>query len=87
LFGFLIIVAVIGGVVRTFLRRDLTTRAKLVGRSKKALAVPSAASTTLPAPGWYADPSGHGQMRWYDGARWTDAVIVDGQQQRDPSCS
>ncbi len=26
----------------------------------------------LPAPGWYADPSGRTRLRWWDGARWTD---------------
>jgi hypothetical protein len=30
-----------------------------------------AAPTT--AAGWYPDPSGGGQMRWWDGYRWTDA--------------
>lgn len=25
-------------------------------------------------PGWYPDPSNPAQLRWYDGARWTDAV-------------
>lgn len=23
-------------------------------------------------PGWYSDPSGQPQMRWWDGATWTD---------------
>lgn len=25
-------------------------------------------------PGWYADPSRHAPLRWFDGFRWTDAV-------------
>lgn len=26
-------------------------------------------------PGWYPDPSGHGQ-RWWDGSRWTEHYVV-----------
>jgi hypothetical protein len=26
------------------------------------------------APGWYPDPIGRAQTRWFDGQRWTDAV-------------
>lgn len=29
--------------------------------------------TTGPAPGWY--PDGHGEQRWWDGARWTDRTL------------
>lgn len=31
--------------------------------------------TPLPAAGWYHDPSGEPQQRWWDGTTWTDHVL------------
>lgn len=36
------------------------------------------------APGWYADPSGRHELRWWDGARWRDAVVSKGIRGDDP---
>ncbi len=36
------------------------------------------------APGWYPDPYGRHEFRWYDGAQWTDAVTSHGRQAIDP---
>ena len=82
LFGVLILVAVVVGVVRTFTRRDLTLREKLVGGPKKS-APHAVVSTTLPKPGWYADPAGRAEMRWFDGTRWTGDVVSGGRQSRE----
>ncbi len=30
-----------------------------------------------PAPGWYADPGGSAEFRWWDGRSWTDALSPD----------
>ncbi|MDQ3648263.1 MAG: DUF4870 domain-containing protein [Actinomycetota bacterium] len=32
---------------------------------------PPGASSPLPAPGWYPDPSQPGAQRWWDGTQWT----------------
>nr|WP_114854513.1 DUF4041 domain-containing protein [Brachybacterium sp. YJGR34] len=35
-------------------------------------------------PGWYPDPSGRHEQRWWDGGRWRDAVIDQGVRSDDP---
>jgi len=42
-----------------------------------------AAGSTVPA-GWYADPSGRFELRYWDGAAWTEHVSRAGQQFTDP---
>jgi len=39
---------------------------------------------TSPQPGWYADPVGAHDLRWWDGGRWTDAVVKDAVQGTSP---
>lgn len=34
--------------------------------------------------GWYPDPSGRHQLRYFDGRRWNDAVADDGNRSVDP---
>ncbi len=36
------------------------------------------------APGWYADPLGRAEQRYYDGNEWTPHISVKGAQQVDP---
>src|SRR5690242_10889684 len=40
-----------------------------------------------PAAGWYADPSGQHEARYWDGTRWTDRVADRGVENRgsDPT--
>jgi uncharacterized protein YxjI len=35
-------------------------------------------------PGWYPDPFGRHESRWWDGARWTEHVASHGRQAVDP---
>ena len=43
----------------------------------------SAAESSVPA-GWYADPSGRYELRYWDGGAWTEHVSRAGQQFTDP---
>jgi uncharacterized protein YxjI len=40
--------------------------------------------TDTTAPGWYADPFGRHEHRWFDGMQWTDQVSSHGKQAVDP---
>ena len=40
--------------------------------------------TSAPQPGWYVDPAGVADLRWWDGGRWTDGVVRDGVQTASP---
>src|SRR5438067_9769680 len=35
-------------------------------------------------PGWYADPTGRHDLRWWDGGGWTDRVAPRGGESVDP---
>jgi len=50
--------------------------------AEPAAAAP-AADSAVPA-GWYADPSGRFELRYWDGAAWTEHVSRAGQQFTDP---
>jgi hypothetical protein len=43
---------------------------------------PAAATPAVPA-GWYADPAGRFDLRYWDGGAWTEHVSRAGQQYTD----
>ena len=67
-----------------FVVRDITARQEVLqatrsrrrsnGRSRVSTPVP----TTVDGPGWYADPSGRYDHRYWDGTAWTEHVSRDG---------
>jgi hypothetical protein len=45
---------------------------------------PAAAAAPAVAAGWYADPAGRFELRYWDGGTWTEHVSRAGQQFTDP---
>lgn len=41
--------------------------------------------TQMPAPGWYRDPTGSYEFRYWDGSRWTNQVSSGGTAGADPN--
>lgn len=54
------------------------------GSAGIAVDEPTPAAPGGSAPGWYADPSGRHQYRYWDGASWTADVADSGQASVDP---
>ena len=52
--------------------------------SGAAAAASSAATSGAAAAGWYADPAGRFELRYWDGGQWTEHVSRQGQQFTDP---
>lgn len=53
--------------------------------SPAAAATPAAAAPAPAVPaGWYADPAGRFELRYWDGSTWTEHVSRAGQQFTDP---
>jgi hypothetical protein len=45
--------------------------AQAAGTVGSVPAVESATSSGRPDPGWYSDPTGEAQLRWWSGSAWT----------------
>jgi hypothetical protein len=52
----------------------------------QAQTAPATAPSVTPAvpAGWYGDPSGRYELRYWDGGQWTEHVARNGQQYTDP---
>ncbi len=40
---------------------------------------------STPVPGWYADPAGTPQLRWWDGTQWTQQYRPANSEQASPN--
>jgi hypothetical protein len=47
------------------------------------VAAPAAAAAPAVPAGWYADPAGRFELRYWDGGTWTEHVSRAGQQFTD----
>jgi len=54
------------------------------GGAASTASAPAATSTPSVPPGWYADPAGRYELRYWDGSAWTEHVSRAGQQYTDP---
>src|SRR4051794_6385405 len=67
-----------------------TESAPAAAAAPVAAAAPAPAPAPDPAPapavpaGWYADPAGRFELRYWDGTTWTEHVSRSGQQFTDP---
>jgi uncharacterized protein DUF2510 len=74
----------------TFLAIDLLDGRRpmfLIGRPPfevEAFVHPLIAASRARQPSWHPDPTGRHEMRYWDGARWTDHVSDAGVQSVDP---
>ena len=59
------------------------TSSSWIGSSQQAAAAPATPTPQVPA-GWYADPAGRFELRYWDGGAWTEHVSRNGQQFTDP---
>ena len=56
-----------------------------LGRPLPPPSGPPVAAPASVASGWYADPAGRFELRYWDGDRWTASVARDGRQTTDPA--
>jgi hypothetical protein len=84
------VTAAVGMVLAIFVVREITVRqasqqeADPAPTSRPAPRYAVAAGTTVDGPGWYSDPGGHFDHRYWDGASWTEHVSTAGRPSTAP---
>jgi hypothetical protein len=51
---------------------DIDLFSQLLAEDATTPAAPTPPPSSLPPAGWYADPDGSAQQRWWDGTQWTE---------------
>lgn len=82
------IVPTLDGRYCAFLRRPTTPSTttspqNAAAQANNSVATSAAPSEPIPA-GWYADPSGRYELRYWNATEWTEHVARSGQQFTDP---
>jgi hypothetical protein len=77
------VVGAVGTLLSILVVRDITARQEVLqarepAPTERPVARRYAAPTTVDGPGWYADPSGRFEHRYWDGSAWTEHVSRDG---------
>jgi hypothetical protein len=72
-------------VLAIFVVREITSRQEQQQATAPAPMSPQAALPgSLPPPGWYIDPRGRFDWRYWSGSAWTEWVSTDGETSLDP---
>src|SRR5436309_557421 len=71
-------------VVREITARQEALQARDPAPTERPVMRTFTAPTTVDGPGWYADPSGHYDHRYWDGSGWTEHVSRGGVAETAP---
>ena len=72
-------------LVQLLANTELSQRATVTALGALAASGSAAQAAADAAPaGWYADPAGRFELRYWDGTQWTEHVSRAGQQYTDP---
>jgi len=85
--AFVIVTTSAGELILECEDEPMKLRAKVAPLARQATLEPTA-PPSLPPPaipaGWLADPTGHAELRYWDGSSWTDHISTAGQASTDP---
>ena len=75
---------ILGGIATATPATDTSTDSADDTSDASAMTTGTATSAGAAPAGWYADPSGRFELRYWDGGQWTEHVSRAGQQYTDP---
>ncbi|MGC8462468.1 MAG: DUF2510 domain-containing protein [Acidimicrobiales bacterium] len=73
-----------GAPVATLLRTPRGVDELRLDHAPSTMTATADPSVPAPPPGWRTDPTGRHQLRYWDGARWTDTAADRGVRTSDP---